>query len=439
MQKLSAAFLPLALAIPAAATPWHNMGPRAMGMGGAQVAVAQGPLASYWNPAGLGQLYNVSGVELPIGARGEFTGTVLQGANDINEIRKACEAGNAAVCTAARVNDALRRFNDPGNGVMADLGGGLSIKIKKVVVFANNLTYIGGSPKVDFRNTCNGATPNCLSAANNSSSIVLRGGNFTELGVGYGREIMETGLSLGVNLKGIIGRVGYQEINVATDESSFNKFKDNTKTSFQPGVDVGMLWDMRETFPSMPMRPRLGVVGRNVNAPEFKNPDVAVLAGERAKFPLNGQARAGFALSPFKWWHLALDADLTDNLTPVDGFKSRYMSAGTEINVFNRPWLNIPLRAGLQKNLSDSASGLTYTAGAGLNFVRVVIDVAGMVSAKTTSIQSEGKTEKVPNNFGAAARFAFLFGGTDEGRRQSAPRAPRTPRMPPPEPKKKKK
>ena len=31
-------------------------GPRALGMGGAYVAVAEGSISSYWNPAGLGRL-----------------------------------------------------------------------------------------------------------------------------------------------------------------------------------------------------------------------------------------------------------------------------------------------------------------------------------------------------------------------------------------------
>lgn len=433
MKKLLAAALTAVLAAPAGAVPWHTFGPRAMGMGGAHVAMAQGPTASYWNPAGLGQLYNESGIEFPIGARAEFTGTVLEAANDLEELRKACVAG-AASCTTARVSDALNRLNNAGSGVLADIGGGLDLKIKRVVVFVNSLSYAGGTPRMDASVAgCPGV--NCLSSANNNSRINLRGINATEIGVGYGREVLETGLVLGANLKGIIGRTGFQSVRVADEDVSVDKFNDSTRSSFQPGVDVGMLWDMRETFPSLPARPRLAVVGRNVNSPGFKNTDAARLAGERDEFPLHGQARAGLALSPFKFWHLALDMDVTNNLTPVDGYKSRYLSAGTEVNVFNRPWLNIPLRAGLQKNLSDTGSGLTYTGGFGFNFVRVHVDVAGMVSGRSTPIQSESKTEKVPNNFGAAARFALLFGGADEGAREgvrpSRP-APKPVRLAPP-------
>ena len=428
MKKLLAVLFALAISAPAGAVPWHNMGPRAMGMGGAQVAVAQGPLASYWNPAGLGQLYNTSGLELPVGIRVEFTGTVLEGAKDLNEINNACKSLNAAVCTQARARDALNKINNAGSGVMADFGGGASLKIKRLTVFVNSLTYVGGTPRADFNTTNLLNDPNLLNA--NQSRIIVRGLNATEIGVGYGREIMETGLVLGANLKGIVGRAGYQEITVSTQTSGFGKFNDNIKTSFQPAVDLGLLWDMRETFPSLPMRPRFGLVSRNINNPKFKNPDLAVTRGERSKFALNGQTRMGLALSPFKFWHLAMDVDMTDNLTPVDGYKSRYMSLGTELNVFNRPWLNIPLRAGLQKNLSDTGSGATYTAGVGLNFVHVLVDLAGMVSAKSTSVQSEGKSDKVPNNFGGSARIAFLFGGVDEGSRDALNRKPKAPAVP---------
>ncbi|TPW21810.1 MAG: hypothetical protein FD126_307 [Elusimicrobia bacterium] len=412
MKILLTAALAATLVSPAGAVPWHTFGPRAMGMGGAHVAVAQGPTASYWNPAGLGQLYNSSGFEVPFGARGEFTGTVLEGAKDLNEINSACAAGNAAVCNTGRATSALNKINNAGSGVMLDAGVGMNLKIKRVVVFVNNLTYVGGTPRVDYTLGANGAA-NMVSV--NQSRIIVRGLNATEIGVGYGREILETGLTVGANLKGIVGRAGYQEITVSTETSGFGKFNDNIKTSFQPAVDLGLLWDMRETFPSLPGRPRLGFVGRNINNPGFKNPDRAVTRGERSKFPLNGQGRMGLALSPFKFWHLAMDVDLTNNLTPVDGYTSRYMSAGTEVNIFNRPWLNIPLRVGLQKNLADTASGLSYTGGFGFNFVRVHVDVAGMVSSRSTPVQSETKTERVPNNFGAAARLAVLFGGEDDG------------------------
>ncbi|MFH1725097.1 MAG: conjugal transfer protein TraF [Elusimicrobiota bacterium] len=416
-RSTTAIFLAALLASAASATPWHAMGPRAMGMGGAHVAMAQGPLASYWNPAGLGQLYNVSGLLIPAGIRIEATGSVLEGANDLYQLNEDCAAGLSS-CSVPRIVDALDRLGQSGNGAFADSGGGVNLKIKRAVLFVNTLSYLGGAPQVDFVNTLAGQGAGSI--AQNQSKIIVRGGNFTEIGVGYGREIRESGVVLGANLKGIVGQVGYKQIGVVLEEpdaDAFSDFRDESKTSIQPGVDVGLLWDIRETWPKVPMRPRFGLVGRNLNNPKFNQPDAAKAAGEFDKFSIHGQARAGFAMSPFKFWHLAADIDVTNNLTYIPGFKSRYLSLGTEINVFNRPWLNIPLRAGIQKNLSDTGSGASYTAGVGLNFLHVMLDIGGMISAKTTRIQSEGETDKIPNNAAFSARFAFLFGGKDEGTR----------------------
>ncbi|MEK7814113.1 MAG: hypothetical protein AAB296_10165, partial [Candidatus Desantisbacteria bacterium] len=41
------------LSCPVGAEQWKILGTRPMGMGGAFVAMAQGPMAQYWNPAGL--------------------------------------------------------------------------------------------------------------------------------------------------------------------------------------------------------------------------------------------------------------------------------------------------------------------------------------------------------------------------------------------------
>jgi hypothetical protein len=415
-----AALLSVMMTSPAGAMPWIDMGPRAMGMGGAQVAIAQGPLAAYWNPAGLGQLYNTNGLEIPVGARFEFTGSVIQGAKDINQLQQDCAATPPTPnCTVANITSALSNLGQSGNGAMADIGGGVDLKFGRMVFFVNNTTYVGATPKVDMLNTgaCQGA--GCIDE--NKSMLVLRGGLFTDIGVGYGHEIKETGLMVGGNLKAIVGLIGYTELSVVNKDpgsGSFSNFKDNSATSIEPGVDLGALWDMRETFTSLPMRPRIGIVARNINNPTFKQPTPAnAIFAPGNRYSLHGQTRMGVAVSPLKWWNVAADLDLTNNSAPIDGYHSRYLSLGTEVNVFNRTWLNIPLRVGLQNNLSAADSKVSYTGGFGLNFVHVMLDVAGMISSQSTTIQSQGESKKIPNNFGAAARFAFLFGGTDEGAR----------------------
>ncbi|MFA7009070.1 MAG: hypothetical protein WC204_09440, partial [Elusimicrobiales bacterium] len=69
MRRLLIFTVLLAVNAAASAEQWQILGTRPMGMGGAFVAVAQGPIAQYWNPAGLyTSTGNVSGMELPVAA-----------------------------------------------------------------------------------------------------------------------------------------------------------------------------------------------------------------------------------------------------------------------------------------------------------------------------------------------------------------------------------
>jgi len=425
------------------ATPWTVLGPRAMGMGGAYTAIAEGPVGAYWNPAGLGQPENPSGIQVPIGAQGVFSGSVLQGANDINKIfqsNQGCLNNPIPACASqlapvpGQITNALNEMNQSGAGALADISGGLNLKLGRLAFFTNEFVLIGASPQVDLTHTgINPGTPSTF-IGNNTSSLILSGASLTEFGVGYGHTIGEnTGLNVGMNLKGIVGKVGYDDFSVINNNSgssdALKKFNSNVATSAQPGVDVGLLWDVREALPDIWWRPRLGIMGRNLNDPKFDQPSAAIGLN---KFSEQGQGRAGFALSPFHWWNLAADIDMTNNLTPVEGYKSRMLSLGTEVNVFNRSWINIPLRAGIMKNVS-SDDGVVWTGGFGLNFLHVLFDVAGSVSNKQTTIQTQGDSKTIPNSVGASAQLSILFGGRDyESSGESKPAATPAPAAPAP-------
>lgn len=409
---------------PLYATPWTVLGPRAIGMGGAYTAIAEGPVGAYWNPAGLGQPENPSGVAVPISAQGTFSGSVLQGANDLHQVfqnNQGC-LSNPATCTASQLTtaqgqmiNALNELNQTGAGALANIGGGLNLKFGRLAFFANEFALMGATPQVDLTHTQTNPLVPSTFIGNNTSSLILSGAALSEFGVGYGHTIGEnTGLNVGMNLKGIVGRVGYDNFSLNQTESPgstnvLKKFNSSVETSIEPAVDAGLLWDVREALPDVWWRPRLGVMGRNLNDPKFNQPSAAQGLN---KFSEQGQGRAGIALSPFHFWNLAADVDMTNNLTPLQGYKSRMLSLGTEVNVFNRPWINIPLRAGIMKNVS-SDDGISWSGGFGLNFLHVLFDVAGMVSNKETTIQTNGNTKKVPNNVGISAQLAVLFGGRD--------------------------
>ena len=129
----------------------------------------------------------------------------------------------------------------------------------------------------------------------------------------------------------------------------------------------------------------------------------------------------GASISPFNWWNITTDLDLTRNLTPVDNVASRQFGIGNEFNVFNRSWINIPLRIGLMKNLEESSAGTVFTAGTGLNFLHVMLDVSAALSNKRVVTESQGKETKIPREVAVGAKLSFLFGGSDEEKEPVAP------------------
>ena len=248
---------------------------------------------------------------------------------------------------------------------------------------------------------------------NNTSNLTLRGGSFTEIALGYGMQIpylSSPNLYLGGNLTAIRGDIGFYRQNILQEDTGgsdiVKNFNKNVKTSWQPSLDLGVLYNLRYTW----LRSKFGLTAKNINRPKFGQPQAAATAGETADAHLDTQLRAGAAFYPFNFWSLAADCDLTNNLTPVPGYKSRNLGLGTEINVFNRPWINIPLRAGLTKNISEK-SPWTYTAGFGLNFLHFVVEVGGAISSETQNIKTDdsGKAQKVPANASLAAQISFNF------------------------------
>lgn len=530
-------FIFLLNAGPLSAETWKILGPRPLGMGGAFVAMAQGNIAQYWNPAGLAlEMKNRVGIEIPAGAaRAEFTGGVLKEANTLGDLASKYSALQAAQSNQGSVDAdlmaayvkglaAAKRMDEPEKGVLVDVAGGVGIRAKRWALSAFSYTSIGGDPNVDTQNVGMGTVPgdgtsgvtfsgadgttipgdtasrdkiktgldtisggdftvidklvcgsagcingqeasisdattlsnalinlavaNSVSAqqiaeaadtisqnssevapivqnlasgngkpySQNDTNLTLRGASFTELALGYARPLGPKGLLVGGNLKAVLGSVGYNKFRVMQEEAGTTEavkdYDANSKTSVQPSVDLGLLYELDQAFPKIkiPLHPRVGLTARNLNRPKFKQPDAARQNGEGSKYPLDTQVRMGVAVTPLKFWNIAADLDLTNNKTPVPGLKSRMVGLGTEFNVFNRSWLNIPLRAGIMKNLSESGSKPAYTAGFGLNFLHVIVDVGGSVSSERTQVEDQnGDSKKVPSNVAVAAQLAILF------------------------------
>jgi hypothetical protein len=417
---LFAVILTVSAPLSASAEEWNTMGPRAMGMGGAGVALAQGPLASYWNPAALGRATeNSYGFTLPVSVHAGLTGPVLAGANDLKNAQNNCASLGATACQA-QINAALGELSNPTNGLRVDGSASGDFKVGKIAVFANGFLDAGAVPRVDNVNTTQADIQN----GTNTSALIVKGAEIMEFGAGYGHELpFAPGVYLGGDLKLMRAKVGYTSTRIINANNSqgknggsdiINQLKDGSASSANVGLDAGALWDVNKTFDRAWWSPRVGVTGRNLNNPKFTQAGAAVTDGVTGRYAVNPQARLGLAISPFHWWNLAADLDLTRNLTPVDGVASRQLGLGTEVNVFNRSWINIPLRFGLARNL-ETASNMV-TLGSGINLLHLMLDFSGEFSPKSIDTQTQGSSKKIPQELGASISLSLLFGGSEDER-----------------------
>jgi hypothetical protein len=426
MKKLIALFAVAALFFavsPASALQWEELGAQQMAMGGAGVADAQGPLAQYWNPAALGHASeNAYGLAIPVDVEAQLKGSVIQGAKDLSSTYGNIQNGSCTGATCQqKITQALNELNQPGEGLQVNAAGGANLKIGKFTVFLNEFVAAGAHPYIDQ----NPAHQTVAGLPQNDSQLIVQGVLLSELGLGFGHELPDLpGLYLGGDVKVMRARVGNSDYTIIGN-TSFNpndiakNLKNTTQDSSNVGVDLGALWDVDRTFDGVLWRPRLGITGRDLNNPKFDTPDNPLL-GPAGRYAVNPQVRSGLSFSPANWWHFAGDVDLTKNNTDIDAQRSQYVGAGTEIDVFNRTWINIPLRVGIKHNMADPTNGATFTAGTGLNFLHFMVDVSGEYSNQKIQTQSEDGNKTFPSQVGAAVQLSLLFGGSDERRRHRA-------------------
>ncbi|MFB0526343.1 MAG: conjugal transfer protein TraF [bacterium] len=240
--------------------------------------------------------------------------------------------------------------------------------------------------------------------SDNESKVIFNGIMLFEAPVTYARELpWLKNLYVGGNFKFMYGIVGFHEFKVPSDkdlmESLYRDYRDHTKASTTIGVDVGALYDLKESLGA-----RFGMVVRNLNYPSFSQSKEAKEVG-LDKYVIEPQVRVGAAYWPLNFITLSADLDLTNNKTVLKGYDSKMFALGAEVNILNQPWLNLALRGGFMDNLAESF-GSIFTGGLGLNIFHINLDFAAAVSTERTSI---GDGEKFPTaltgSFGISVNF----------------------------------
>ncbi len=216
----------------------------------------------------------------------------------------------------------------------------------------------------------------------NGSGVDLRGILVQEYGVSFAYPFLEL-ISVGATAKLMYGSTFFEPFTLSTIEDSADLAEDlfdseNMEESLNFGIDVGVLVQPVEWL-------SFGVVGRNLNRPEFD-------FDGPGKYVLEPQIRAGAALRiPETGLTLAVDVDvLENNSESLLGYETRTIGGGLEYALFDA----VMLRGGVSKNLSESDESLSIHGGVGFRIATVHIEIAASMSPEFTEVDGNDIPER---------------------------------------------
>lgn len=239
----------------------------------------------------------------------------------------------------------------------------------------------------------NAANQSGLSLEDNDTILRLRAFGLAEVPLSYGWSIGEH-WSIGGSLKLMIGRVYGTELSVFEEDAptQFDATIDNFETTITWGLDLAVAgrWQWFQA----------GVVGRNLNSPEFNGFTNAI--GTRIPdVRIDPQVTVGVAFIPYQWLTVAFDGDLMTADSSFPGYDTQRIGGGLELN----PWNVLALRAGLYQNIAESDIGPVVTLGAGLNLWAVRIDLGIASSTDLVEFEEYDVPDELRLSLGIAADF----------------------------------
>jgi hypothetical protein len=333
------------------------VGPRAMGMGGAGVAVTTDALATYWNPAGLAMTQTVD-------IRIQGSGQVIDrlGIADAVHDLENFDTSATSAANLAKAQDIANRINRAGATVSVNGSAGLYLKghlgEHALGLNVSDVATGGGFVSSPVLATQPGGAGTPISLA---GQMALRGLEARQMAFSYAYAFSDKTISFGVTGKIMQGAAysGSTTLTGGTDVSIADNFgRPTLSTAF--GIDVGAIYRPSSWL-------RFGVVAKDINQPTFDAPG----GGE---LKLGPQVRGGVALNPYSSLTLTADVDATSNKTFVPGVKSQVLSIGAEQTIFSE---FMSFRLGAFKNMKDAGTPFTPTAGLGLRIFALRIDVGG--------------------------------------------------------------
>ncbi|OHB75949.1 MAG: hypothetical protein A2Z34_01225 [Planctomycetes bacterium RBG_16_59_8] len=252
------------------------------------------------------------------------------------------------------------------------------------------------------------STADAETLAGNSSGVLVRGIMIKEVGISYARKLFGDFLNAGVTLRVMEGTTyinffSFEDLEEGDEFADEIRDRKNTKSSVGFAGDIGLSMNLSDLL-------TVGAVVKNIGSPsfEFKTP-AAPYPQDRSidDFELDPIFRVGAAFRPFGWLTLSADADLTKTDSGVlEGFDSQFVGAGAEVSLLGI----LKLRGGMYDNIAADEQDPVVTAGIGLNFALVAIDVAGAMSLDKEDISvGSDDDEEIPKAAGASASITVKF------------------------------
>ncbi len=401
-------------ATPALSVEFQPIGFESASMGGAGVASARGSYAPYYNPALLAE--HIHGMQISLSA-----GVGIRELNVAEHIDRLADAdidetleriaNNALTPNLNTQNDrnnittiknelrALSGRNGlqimPSVTLGIQIGNfgfgayGVSEATAHAVIDSSRLDLIleSGGTYYEYNEVNNTYTPIGLAEYEQRSFeyaldsgltyLKLTGLAYLEVPIAYGRQFTTAWgkLNCGASFKIMPGYTYDADIKIGTESGDVDtELEDAEERDTSWGIDLGLLYK-----PTKLPKLSLGLVGKNLNTPEF---DTAT--GNTLK--VKPQVRAGLA---YDFWGdrltVAIDADLTNNETFIPDYDSQFIGGGINFHPFS--WLS--LRGGAMRNIQESDDGTIYTAGLGFGLKWFQLDVTGQVSDKKAEYEGD--------------------------------------------------
>ncbi len=412
------------LSLGAHAQSFSPIGYKAASMGGAGVASSKNALASYYNPALLAK--PDSDVEIALGAGiGYVDNGAMESVNKLDDAgfseladKANTDFGNLTLADRAiLINSKNIIISFDGQGGLVTPDAYLSAQIGSFSLGIIGTSEMAAAAVVDqtrnrliFDNgTGGGATgytdietlqtgdytfykdnslayavdPSAVDTADLSAPTTFLSVDtlsIAEVPLSYGHAF-DTALgavSLGGSFKFMQGTTYNGKINVDTEFGDMeDKLKATEKKTSTFGVDLGLLYE-----PKFSEGLRIGLVGKNLNKPEFDRID-------GSKIAVDPMIRVGLAYDIFESLEFAVDYDVTENDTLLasvsQAYKTQYVGGG--LNWHPVSWAS--LRGGLMENLSTSDGGTIYTAGLSVGPSFFQLDISAQMSSKENTVDGD--------------------------------------------------